>query len=239
MNKKNKQYANRVVRRIDCNFTIKMKIKRDIIETLEERSLETGIEDPTLLMGTIEEVSSEFIENLDIYKNKSKDIISSKTIMGLPLYCITSNYNVIAKGIFACGPKAVGVISIGGVCAGLISFGGISVGVISLGGIALGALTALGGIAVAYDMALGGIAIANSLSIGGLAIAHDVAVGGFTIGKLMGYTQGYTIPHSLDESSVVSFKMPIYSDDFKRVFYEMNFKFGFIKRWIIDMLNYK
>jgi|ASRK01.1.fsa_nt_gi hypothetical protein len=86
------------------------------------------------------------------------EYISDYRILGLPLYHIILQYQVgkrnkaskkllVAKGIFAFGPRAFGVVSIGG----------LSVGLISLGGVAIASNLAYGAAAISREVAIGAV----------------------------------------------------------------------------------
>ncbi len=126
-----------------------------------------------------------------------KERISTKKIMGLPLYHVGRN----AHAIFAVGIKAKGVFSLGilskGICsAGLLSLGLFSIGVFSLGLLSCG-IFALGIFSLAC-IALGvfsigaisfGIVSLGALSIGcfssgALAIGKYIAVGDYAYGDI-------------------------------------------------------
>lgn len=233
-----KTYVRKVVSKINCSYSVKMRLKEDILMMLEERSNLNDCNDPVSLLGTPEKLANELIENLDDYSSSNIDIKSHITILGLPLFHITNRKDVTAKGIIAIGLKSVGVISVGSISAGLISFGAISIGIFSLGGISIALLFSVGGIAIAQSIAIGGIAIAQSLAIGGLAIAKDVTVGSVTSSKIMAYRESYIVPKNLDEGSVITFKYPLYMDDFKnRAMDLFSSKYDFLKRLIIKTLQ--
>jgi len=235
-----KKYANQVVAQLDCNAKTKKRIREDIIDMLNEKAMDRPDSEPVELVGSVSDMVDEFTDNLENYSSanqgRSYNKKSKISILGLPLYHITGNQNIIAKGILAIGPKSIGIISFGGISFGIISFGGISIGVFSLGGLALAVLGAVGGLAIAADIAIGGLAIAYSMAIGGLAIAKDVAIGGITSAQLMGYSQSFINPRNVDEGVFRAFKIPETIKEFRNAFDDMAFNFGLVKNWIIDSL---
>ena len=228
------KYANKAANLIECNIQTRRRIKEDILDILYTHYEETANEDPEDIMGSPYDVAKEFSENLNKYSVYTYEYKSKKTFWGLPLVHITTSQNATAKGIIAIGPKAVGVISLGGLSAGIFSVGGLSVGLLALGGLAIGG-GAIGGAAVAYDFAIGGIAIAKSLSVGGIAIAKKVSIGGLSIAKLMGYSQSYQIPDSLDEGSAFAFSYPLYKQSLWLKYKEIYGSLGPIKDLIIRL----
>ena len=188
-------YAAQVVSYINCSQRRAKTIKQDIIQSLEEKSVQTGETDPIKLMGDAEEVAREFSENLDQETlNYRLEYRSKTTIKGIPLVHINRRYGGTAKGIIAIGSIAIGVISVGGISIGLLSFGGLSLGlIVALGGIAAGGVLAMGGLAISLLYAIGGVAISYSLSFGGFALSNNVAVGGYASAKELaigGVTRG-------------------------------------------------
>lgn len=231
-------YARKVISKIHCSYSVKKRLKEDIILMLDERSTSIDSNDPVVLLGPPNKLANELKENLDNYSSSFIDIQSNIRLLGLPLFHLTNRKDITAKGIIAIGVKSVGVISIGSISAGLISFGAISLGVFSIGGISIALLFAVGGIAIAQSIAIGGIAIANSLAIGGLAIAKEVTVGSVTCSKIMAYRESYIIPKTLDEGSVLTFKYPQYIDDFKSSAMDLfSSRFDYFKRLIITTLR--
>lgn len=178
-------YATEVVSYINCSQRRVRKIKMDIIQSLEEKSSQTGETDPIKLMGKVKEVAREFSENLDHETWNYQFEYRSKTmIKGIPLVHINKRYGGTAKGIIAIGSIAIGVVSLGGISIGLLSFGGISLGLlVALGGLAAGGVLSMGGLAISLLYAFGGAAISLSLSFGGFALSNNVAVGGYASGK--------------------------------------------------------
>lgn len=233
-----KKYTALVVSKIECSYSVKLRLKEDITLMLEERSELNDCDDPVILLGSPEQLADELKENLGEYKTSFIDIKSETKIKGLPLYHITNRRDITAKGIVAIGIKSFGIISIGSISAGIISLGAISAGVFSLGGISLALLFSLGGISISNSIAIGGIAIANSLAIGGLAIARDVSIGGVTSSQIMAYRESYIVPGRLDEGSVYTYQFPTYFEDFKlRVKEVFSSKHDFIKHWIISLIR--
>ena len=178
-------YATEVVSYINCSQKRAGTIKMDIIQSLEEKSSQTGETDPIKLMGEVKEVAREFSENLDHETLNYQFEYRSKTmIKGIPLVHINKRYGGTAKGIIAIGSIAIGVVSLGGISIGLLSFGGISLGLImALGGLAAGGVLSMGGLAISLLYAFGGAASSLSLSFGGFALSNNVAVGGYASGK--------------------------------------------------------
>ncbi len=231
-------YARKVVSKIDCSYSVKLRLKEDIAIMLEERSSINNSKDPIFLLGSTTNLANELKENLDEYKSSDIDIKSNIRIFGLPLFHITNRKDITAKGIIAIGLKSIGVISVGCFSTGFISFGAITAGVISFGSISIALLYSIGGIAIAPAIAIGGIAIAKSLAIGGLAVAKEVSFGGITCSKLMAYKDSFIIPGNLDEGSAVAYQYPTFIDDFKRdarVIFSQNY--NFIKLSIINALR--
>lgn len=221
MRKSFRRYANQVIGRIPVEKSVKIRIREDILEMLEERSSGRLEEKPEDLLGSVHDLAAEFCENMDLGQPVDTEIISNIMILGVPLYHITKNQFQTAKGILAIGPSAVGIIAIGGAAVGIISIGGLAVGVISLGGIASAVLLAIGGLAVSMNVALGGFAVGLSLAIGGYASAQDVAIGGVTTGRYMLYNQSFNIPDSLQASEVFAFRSPDESESFKALIQEL------------------
>ena len=178
-------YASQVVSYINCSQKRVRMIKSDIIQSLEEKSSQTGETDPVKLIGEVKEVALEFSENLDRETlGYQFEYRSKTTIKGIPLVHINKRYGGTAKGIIAIGSIAIGVISLGGISIGLLSFGGISLGlIIALGGLAAGGVLSMGGLAISLLYAFGGAAISFSLSFGGFALSNNVAVGGYASAK--------------------------------------------------------
>lgn len=171
-NLSHERYVKSVINNINCSGATRNKIKEDLLNHIQIKSLETGEEDPWKLMGDPYEVAKEFGENMDSkYDNRyyySEYEYKSKTrVFGIPLIHINSRRNGLAKGI----------IAIGGLSIGLISFGGLSIGLlIALGGLSGSLGFAMGGAAFGYYMAIGGAAIAQHFAMGGYAQAN-VAIG--------------------------------------------------------------
>src|SRR6056297_1201966 len=196
INKDFEVYAAQVVSYINGSQRRANKIKADILQSLEEKSAQTGETDPVKLMGDVQEVAMEFSENLDQETlNYQFEYRSKTTIKGIPLIHINKRYGGTAKGIIAIGTIAIGVISLGGISIGLLSFGGISLGLIlALGGLAAGGVLSMGGLAISLLYAFGGAAISLSLSFGGFALSNNVAVGGYASAKELaigGITHGH------------------------------------------------
>ena len=185
INKDFEVYAAQVVSYINGSQRRANTIKADILQSLEEKSAQTGETDPVKLMGDVQEVAMEFSENLDQETlNYQFEYRSKTTIKGIPLIHINKRYGGTAKGIIAIGTIAIGVISLGGISIGLLSFGGISLGLImAFGGLAAGGILSMGGLAISLLYAFGGAAISFSVSYGGFALSNNVAVGGYASGK--------------------------------------------------------
>lgn len=231
------KYSKKVVGLIDCDYKVKRRIREDVMEMLESRYEETGIDNPVELIGTAEVVAAEFRENLPISSTKSKFYNSRLNILGIPLLSITFDRNFTAKGIIAIGSKSIGVISIGGAAIGCISIGGAAIGVFSFGGLALGLAWGFGGVAIAFDVAIGGVAIANSLALGGIAVAKKVAIGGLASAELMGYMQHFLVPKRLSSLETHSYMYPEYRIDLGNTFREMFPRFGNMKSELIEILT--
>lgn len=176
------RYIKSVINNISCNSRTRRKIKEDLLNHIQIKSVETGEEDPWKLMGDPYEVAKEFRENMESnndyrYYYPAHEYKSETRVFGIPLIHINNRRNGLAKGIIAIGGVSIGVISLGGVSFGLISFGGFSVGLlIALGGFAGSLGFAAGGAAFGYYMAIGGLAIAQHFAMGGYAQAN-VAIG--------------------------------------------------------------
>ncbi|GKX31229.1 hypothetical protein SH1V18_37090 [Vallitalea longa] len=209
MNKENKKYVNKVLRRIDCSTKYKKRIRNDLHMMLEDKAMELGETDPYKLLGDAEQVAEEFAENMGVslftkyqYVSEKKfmgmpliqinnnnrryyEYKSQRTIMGIPLIHVNHKPFGVAKGIIAIGNISIGVISFGCVSIGVISFGAISFAVLlSLGALALAGVFAIGGVAVAGLFALGGAAYSGYVSIGGAAMAKEFACGGYARAKV-------------------------------------------------------
>jgi hypothetical protein len=191
------KYANKVVKHIPAKSSLKLKIKEDIINQLEDIKHQKGINDPIKAMGEPEVLAKEFIDNMDIkttnpgywgeyeYKSKIK-------IYGIPLVHINMKRNSISKGIFSIGAISFGVFSFGGISFGLFSFGAISFGFLfALGAISVSLGVSIGALSIGYLLAFGGMAISKVLSFGGLAIAKDIAIGDVAMAKVCGYKTSY------------------------------------------------
>lgn len=181
-NQSHERYIKSVINNINCSGNTRKKIKEDLLNHIQVKSLETGEEDPWKLMGDPYEVAKEFGENMDSkYDNRyyypAYEYKSKTRILGIPLVHINSKRNGFAKGIIAVGGFSIGIVSMGGVSFGLFSFGGFSIGLlIALGGLAGSLGFAAGGAAFGYYMAIGGAAIAQHFAAGGYAQAN-VAIG--------------------------------------------------------------
>lgn len=181
-NPSHERYVKSVISNINCSRATRNKIKEDLLNHIEVKSLETGEEDPWKLMGDPYEVAKEFGENMDSkYDNRyyylAYEYKSKTRIFGIPLVHINSRKNGFAKGIIAIGGFSIGIISLGGISIGLISFGGLSIGLlIALGGLAGSLGFAVGGAAFGYYMAIGGAAIAQHFAMGAYA-QGNVAIG--------------------------------------------------------------
>jgi len=178
-------YANEVVSYLGCSARKAATIKGDILQSLEQKSEQTGETDPVKLMGEPEEVAGEFMENLNITPQMYQYEYRSKThFKGIPLVHINRRRGGTAKGIIAVGSVAIGVISVGALSIGVLSLGGISLGLcFALGGVAAGGVSAFGGLALSLLYAFGGMAISFAFSFGGFALSNNVAVGGYASGK--------------------------------------------------------
>ena len=106
---------------------------------------------------------------------------SKATLFGWPLVHVVSGMDPrtgharVARGIIACGDRAVGFVAFGGLTLGVFAFGGIGIGLVTFSGMSLG-LISMGGFAVGLLFAYGGVAVAP-YALGGMAVGY-VAAGG-------------------------------------------------------------
>lgn len=185
-NKSFENYVEQVVSVIPYSQKKASIIRKNLIKTLEEKSAQTGEQDPVTLMGHVDDVAkklrNELLETIPL--NNQYEYKSKTTLLGLPLVHINRRYGGVAKGIIAIGSVSVGIVALGAVSIGILAFGGLSLGLIlALGGIAAGGVLSMGGLALSLLYAFGGAAISFSASFGGLALSSNIAVGGYASGK--------------------------------------------------------
>lgn len=234
MHKKFVTYAQEVVSYLQCDQKTAEKIKDDLIEILTQKSEAYQSDDPYELMGQAKEVANEFAENLGLPMAQRRELKSSITVSGLPLYHVSLDPKIIARGFFSFGTVATGVFSFGAISVGVISLGAITAGVFSFGGLALALLAAFGGVAIGYDVAIGGLALSYHLAIGGAAFAKHVAIGGFASAELMGYLQDYA-RSTMTASHAQSFKFPLYKNEFKQAFEQLFPNFMGVKALMLKL----
>jgi len=224
-----KKYANEVVRLMGVSGQKRKKIISDILDMLNERSIDSGEVNPEEIMGPAIDLAREL--SGDDQLKGAFEYRSETEILGLPLIHITRKKHKVAKGIIAFGDIAVGIFAVGGLAIGLVPIGGFSLGLISFGGFAIG-YSAFGGLAIGYDIALGGLAIANELAVGGLAISNNIAVGGQVQGRLMLFRQGFTPVLREHIAYHVSDRQPFF-DKLGEWYPELSD----FKTWILSFLN--
>ena len=196
------EYVNQVMGSVVAEESMKERIRKDLHVHIEDACTRQSVDEVLESMGSPEDVSREFMEN--IYENKDEIIqqlikerikvnqileqcyeYKSRVHIGsLPLLHIKfrnrfSYKPAVAKGVIAIGDIAAGVLAIGGLSIGVIPIGGWAVGLFAFGGFSIGALLAVGGLALG-SMAYGGLAIGLG-SIGGFAIGK-IAIGGYARG---------------------------------------------------------
>ncbi len=178
--KRFQRYVRRVLIELRLPKSKKEAIAQEIIERLQMKYFETGVEDPYQLLGRPRVVAKEYLTPLSQGKKTGEsEYISSMTLFGFPLIHINRNPNGVAKGVVAIGTYAIGFFSFGAVSVGVIAIGSLNLGLLfGFGGISLSLLLSVGGIALSLIGAFGGIAIAYVASFGGVAIAKEMAIGG-------------------------------------------------------------
>lgn len=181
MNYTKNEYIKEVLKNINVPKKVRLRIKEDISDRIEDAMSEDPYFDLERELGSPIEYAQDFNENVEeMYPdllgairsfNTSKkpyEYESKVKLFGLPLVHINLGGGYAprqARGIFALGDVAMGLVSVGGVAVGGISIGGVSVGLFSVGGVAIALAGAVGGVAVgAY--AIGGVAIGIVNAIG-------------------------------------------------------------------------
>lgn len=116
-----------------------------------------------------------------------KNIKSTKTLFGLPLWAFGQNVTAVvaigmrARGIVAIGMCATGLISFGMLSLGVLSFGLLSLGLLSVGCCSIGVLS-IGSLSLGI-FAIGSIA-AGELSAGAIALGKYAAIGDHASGMI-------------------------------------------------------
>ncbi len=174
------RYVRRVLIELRLPKENKDGIAQEVMERLQMKYFETGVEDPYQLLGRPRVVAKEYQTSFSQGKKSSEsEYISSMTLFGIPLIHINRNPNGVAKGVVAIGTYALGFFSFGAVSVGVIAIGSVNLGVLfGFGGLSLSLLLSVGGIAISLIGAFGGVAVAYVASFGGVAIAKEMAIGG-------------------------------------------------------------